>query len=278
MTSTLPTIPTADVARHNTEKSCYVTVGVNVYDVTEFLQDHPGGGELIVEHGGKDVTDIMGDEASHKHSENAYEALNDLIIGHMVTKPVQESIVEHDKPDEIYPLLPNENGQKVINRNGAAKEDMQDNGIFSKTGLKGPEDLYVPTDAAEDFEKHKFLDLRKPLLMQVWRSGYTKDFYLEQVHRPRIIKRNVSPPLFGNFLEPLSLTPFWLVPVIWLPCVAKGVMMANEGLPTPVTALYFLTGLALWTLVEYGMHRGLFHVDKSVSFSLRFARKMLTPR
>ena len=61
---TLPTIPQADVAAHNTSKSCYVTVGTKVYDITPFLEDHPGGGDLIVDYGGKDVKDIMDDTAS----------------------------------------------------------------------------------------------------------------------------------------------------------------------------------------------------------------------
>ena len=263
MARTLPTIPTADVARHNSSKSCYVTVGVNVYDVTDFLSDHPGGGELILQYGGKDVAEIMGDEISHKHSESAYEILNERCIGLMATAPIQQAAVDHDKPEDIVPLMPNANGKQVINANPAAKLDMGGKEVFSTTGLSGPEDLSKLTDENEDFKTHKFLDLRKPLLMQVWRSGYSKEFYLEQVHRPRYVKG--SAPLFGNFLEPLSLTPFWVVPVVWLPCVAYGVWKANSGMQSPYTTLsYFLIGLFLWSLVEYGLHRGLFHVDKLV--------------
>ena len=265
MARTLPTIPTADVARHNSSKSCYVTVGVNVYDVTDFLPDHPGGGELILKYGGKDVSEIMGDELSHEHSESAYEILNESRIGVMATEPVQQAVVDHDKPDDIVPLLPNANGKQAINGNPAAKLDMGGKEIFATTGLSGPEDLYKTTDETEDFQKHKFLDLRKPLLMQVWRGGYSKEFYLEQVHRPRRYKNGLSAPLFGNFLEPLSLTPFWVVPMVWLPCVAYGVWKANTGMQSPYTTLaYFLIGLFLWSLVEYGLHRGLFHVDKLV--------------
>jgi 4-hydroxysphinganine ceramide fatty acyl 2-hydroxylase len=50
---TLPTILQADVESRNTAKSCYVTLGTNVYDITSFLDDHPGGGDLILEYGGK---------------------------------------------------------------------------------------------------------------------------------------------------------------------------------------------------------------------------------
>ena len=223
---------------------------------------------MILGYGGKDVQEIMGDEVSHQHSEAAYQILNESHIGYVATEAIQQAAVDHDKPDDIVPLIPNDAGKRAMNGNAAAKADMGAKPVFANTGLSGPEDLHKATDETEDFNKHHFLDLRQPLLMQIWRGGFSKEFYLEQVHRPRIYMKNgkgASAPLFGNFLEPLSLTPYWLVPVIWLPCIAFGVWKANTGMQSPYTTLvYFLIGLFLWSLVEYGMHRGLFHVDKSV--------------
>ncbi|KAG8528949.1 uncharacterized protein KY384_006638 [Bacidia gigantensis] len=262
-TTALPTIPTAEIALHKTLKSCYVTLGPNVYDVTDFVLEHPGGEEFILDHAGEDVSEIMQDTFEHEHSDVAYEILNERLIGHVATEAMVEAAVEHDKPDDIVPPLPNTTGTAVINGNGAAKEDYDAHGVFANTGLRGPEDLTKETDAKKDFAQHQFLDLDKPLLMQIWRSGYSKEFYLEQVHRPRYYKGGASAPLFGNFLEPLSLTPWWVVPLIWLPCVAYGTWVANQGFNTPIqTAAYWILGLCIWTLVEYGLHRGLFHVDK----------------
>ena len=242
-----------------------MTIGPNVYDVTKFLSDHPGGEEFILEYAGQDVSKIMGDEISHSHSDNAYEILNDHLIGHVATEPIVQAAVDHDRPEDIVPPLANKTGTKVINGNPAAKQEYEGNGVFANTGLSGPEDLTKETDPKEDFTRHKFLDLRKPLLMQIWRSGYSKEFYLEQVHRPRYYPEGKSAPLFGNFLEPLSLTPFWVVPLVWLPCVAAGTWVANQGFETPAyTAAYWILGFCIWSLVEYGLHRGLFHVDKSV--------------
>ena len=48
---TLPTITQAEVKAHNTAESCYVTIGTKVYDITAFVEDHPGGGDLILEYG-----------------------------------------------------------------------------------------------------------------------------------------------------------------------------------------------------------------------------------
>jgi Cytochrome b5-like Heme/Steroid binding domain len=36
-----------EVAKHNTEKDCYIIVHRRVYDVTQYMDDHPGGYELI---------------------------------------------------------------------------------------------------------------------------------------------------------------------------------------------------------------------------------------
>ena len=263
LTMPLPTIPTHNVAAHKSEKSCYVTIGSKVYDITEFLGDHPGGGELIVGYGGKDVTEIMRDELSHFHSEAAYEILEDHHIGYVANERVIDAVVEHDRPEDIVPLQPNENGMAALKANGVAAEITQSKKVFASTGMSDASDLTRETDLDADYRTHKFLDLKKPLLMQVWNGGFSKDFYLEQVHRPRYYTGGDSAPLFGNFLEPLSKTAWWVIPLVWLPPVALGSYVAYTGLPSFVeTAAYWLVGLSLWTLVEYGLHRGLFHVDK----------------
>ena len=61
---TLPTFTRAEVEKHSSSKSCYVTIGTKVFDVTDFIEDHPGGGDLILEYAGKDVEDILKDFAS----------------------------------------------------------------------------------------------------------------------------------------------------------------------------------------------------------------------
>ncbi|KAL7008763.1 Karyopherin transporter [Cystobasidiomycetes sp. EMM_F5] len=48
-----------ELLKHNRKDDCWVCIGDIVYDVTEFIEAHPGGQELILEHGGKDVTKLF---------------------------------------------------------------------------------------------------------------------------------------------------------------------------------------------------------------------------
>jgi 4-hydroxysphinganine ceramide fatty acyl 2-hydroxylase len=255
---TLPNITPADVRAHNTAKSCYVTIGAKVYDVTSFLEDHPGGGDLILEYGGQDVQKILKDEISHTHSEAAYEILDECLIGFMPTEPVIDGATKSDRPAEIVPLPPSESGKRDL-------EQLDKNGkpVYAATGMSSEEDLSRETDVVADYKTHKFLDLSRPLFPQVWYGGFSKEFYLEQVHRPRHYKGGESAPLFGNFLEPLSKTPWWVVPTIWLPPVAYGTGLGVMSLGV-LAVPYWCLGLFLWTLVEYLLHRFLFHLDEYV--------------
>lgn len=74
-----------DLATHNTPSSCWVSRRGKVYDITSFLNDHPGGDDVIMEFAGKDVEEVMKDKTEHEHSDSAYEMLEEYIIGRLGT-------------------------------------------------------------------------------------------------------------------------------------------------------------------------------------------------
>lgn len=54
-----------EIAVHNTPTDCWVIISGIVYDVSDFLQAHPGGVESIMEYAGRDCTAAF--NAAHAH-------------------------------------------------------------------------------------------------------------------------------------------------------------------------------------------------------------------
>ncbi|RUO95630.1 cytochrome b5-like heme/steroid binding domain-containing protein, partial [Jimgerdemannia flammicorona] len=73
----MSTLTAADVARHNSKKSLYLIVHEKVYDVTKFIDEHPGGEEVLLDEGGKDATEAFEDVG---HSDDARELLKGLFV------------------------------------------------------------------------------------------------------------------------------------------------------------------------------------------------------
>jgi 4-hydroxysphinganine ceramide fatty acyl 2-hydroxylase len=144
---TLPTYLYSELASHNTEKSCWVTIGTRVFDVTDFVESHPGGGDLVLEYGGKDVTEILKDEDSHTHSEAAYDVLEDSFIGFVATPKVIDATVKSSRPSDIVPLPSTLDGIVELEQNGAADAVP----TYAATGMASAEDLSKETDLATDY-------------------------------------------------------------------------------------------------------------------------------
>ncbi|KAI5076215.1 hypothetical protein GOP47_0008280 [Adiantum capillus-veneris] len=68
----------AQVSEHSTSEKCWILISGKVYDVTRFLEEHPGGDDVILSATGKDATDDFEDVG---HSETARGMLKDYYIG-----------------------------------------------------------------------------------------------------------------------------------------------------------------------------------------------------
>ncbi|ORY34242.1 hypothetical protein BCR39DRAFT_517187 [Naematelia encephala] len=234
----------ADVAKHTSRSSCYVTYRGNVFDVTSFLPDHPGGDDIMLEYAGKDIGQVMSDESVHVHSKSAFEMMDEYKVGELG------------------------GDERIVSEDWVADVDFH------------PDE----TDTLADFNRSKFLDLSKPLLAQVWSAPWTKEYYLSQVHNPRHLKESAR--LFGSdFLEGFTRCKWYVVPMIWGPITAflfvlsllqftDSSMTANKLLSFPIPAVPIPTtlafaklsvcyalGVVIWTILEYTLHRFLFHID-----------------
>ncbi|KEZ40351.1 Delta(8)-fatty-acid desaturase [Scedosporium apiospermum] len=73
-----------DVAGHNTKDSLYMVIHDKVYDCTKFIDEHPGGEEVLLDVGGQDATEAFEDVG---HSDEARELLKTLQTGTINRKP-----------------------------------------------------------------------------------------------------------------------------------------------------------------------------------------------
>jgi cytochrome b involved in lipid metabolism len=73
-----------DVAEHNTKKDLFLVVHDKVYDCTKFIDEHPGGEEVMLDVAGQDSTEAFEDVG---HSDEARETLEQLLVGTLKRRP-----------------------------------------------------------------------------------------------------------------------------------------------------------------------------------------------
>uniref|UniRef100_A0A8C5X125 Fatty acid 2-hydroxylase n=1 Tax=Malurus cyaneus samueli TaxID=2593467 RepID=A0A8C5X125_9PASS len=206
---------------------CLVSCHRRLYDLSGFVRLHPGGEQLLRRRAGTDVSAAL-DGPPHRHSENARRWLEQYYVG------------------ELEP------GDEQVQAPGRAR---------------------AVGDPGTDL-----VDWQKPLL---WQVGHLGEKYDEWVHQP--VDRPIR--LFhSDFLEFLSKTAWYVVFMVWTPVVlylswvsytslAQGKTRLFSSFTTeysiPVHKYYFpfifLVGMILWSLLEYLIHRFVFHMKPPAS-------------
>ncbi|XP_006837620.1 PREDICTED: cytochrome b5-like isoform X2 [Chrysochloris asiatica] len=69
-----------EIQKHNSSKSTWLIIHYKVYDLTKFLEEHPGGEEVLREQAGGDATENFEDVG---HSTDAREMSQSYIIGEL---------------------------------------------------------------------------------------------------------------------------------------------------------------------------------------------------
>lgn len=212
MLSQMQTYTLEQVKQHATSSDCWVIVNGKVYDVTNFLFDHPGGEALILDHSGRDITSIMKDDMEHVHSDTAYDMLNDYCIGVLDSSASSKGIANTN--------------ESLLSR-----------------------------------KSNDFIDTSKPMLQQILKGNYSKEFYVQQIHIPR--HTTDSPPIFVNpYLDLLSKCYWWVPPTFWSPVIIFMFVRSLSFLSIFGTLASFALGIFTWTLIEYSLHRFIFHLDE----------------
>ena len=82
LASNLPQSPVTlsleEVKKHNTSKDCWVTINNNVYNVTNYINQHPGGTATISDYCGHDMTQAF---LSQRHSALADQQHAGMLLG-----------------------------------------------------------------------------------------------------------------------------------------------------------------------------------------------------
>ena len=81
LTTNVSSYTLAEVMEHDDATSCWSTINGNVYDLTSWINMHPGGQEAILFTCGKDATEAF--NTQHEGQENPATALEGFIIGEL---------------------------------------------------------------------------------------------------------------------------------------------------------------------------------------------------
>jgi len=80
----IKTFTVDEVSKHHTRNDCYLIINKKVYDVSSYINYHPGGTNSIISNCGKEVTGIF----ARIHSNSAWDLLKKYKVGIIVDKKV----------------------------------------------------------------------------------------------------------------------------------------------------------------------------------------------
>ncbi|GBM16199.1 Cytochrome b5 [Araneus ventricosus] len=92
-----------EIAEHQDKNSVWVLIHGNVYDVTKFLEEHPGGEEVLLDQAGKNATEAFEDIG---HSTDARELMKQYRIGELCEED-KKKIVEIEEKNH-WPVNAND--------------------------------------------------------------------------------------------------------------------------------------------------------------------------
>ncbi|KAK9319804.1 cytochrome b5-like heme/steroid binding domain-containing protein [Lipomyces orientalis] len=67
-----------EVARHSSKDDLFLIIRGQVYDVTDFLDKHPGGPDVLLDIQGPEATQLFDDVG---HSLEAHDILKEILVG-----------------------------------------------------------------------------------------------------------------------------------------------------------------------------------------------------
>lgn len=148
----------SEVEQHNTKKDCWVVIHGKAYDVSDFLDEHPGGSGIILKYAGKDATKAF--DPIHPGDTLTKYLAPKYHKGEVTGKPTKAASksARGGKPDGSKPVGPSAekaNGSQTSTQNGSGNVVDEFDVEYDEQDGKDPLPVSVQTgvsDAADDDE------------------------------------------------------------------------------------------------------------------------------
>ena len=177
-----------EVANHNTKDDCWLVINDEVYDVTEFMDEHPGGASMLKMVAGKDAT--LHFEELHKP-----EILSSIGAEFKIGVIGDGSVVEEAFEEAVEEAFEEEAGTAATTAAGNVYSMAE----VAKHNTKG-DTWFVIGDGVYDVTE--FMDMHPGgagMLKMVAGKDATKHF--EELHKPEILTSIAAEYLIGTLGE-----------------------------------------------------------------------------
>ena len=204
-----------------------VIVNGKVYDLTNFAVSHPGMFHILLH--------------CIAHSVGGQEVLYEF-NGQDVTKYMKDDAIHFHSPVAF----------EILKDYYSAELTQQ---VMTKRDVK---QLVAVDD--DELKRERLFDHDKPLFWQLWTMDISKEDYMRLVHTPHHAKESVR-FFASDFLEVLSRTVWWVIPIIWLPVIGLLIKYSSQHIGIMPALAAASGGVFLWSAIEYILHRFVFHID-----------------
>lgn len=86
-----------ELSQHNKRGDYWICIEGNVYDVSTYLAEHPGGDDILIKHAGKDATKGFNNE---NHTQYAISLRNKFLVGKIEDKPIPMEAEIQKQPEK----------------------------------------------------------------------------------------------------------------------------------------------------------------------------------
>ncbi|KAH7198384.1 FMN-dependent dehydrogenase-domain-containing protein [Fusarium flagelliforme] len=194
------TVSLEEVKQHNTAEDCWIAIHSKVWDITHFINQHPGGPDVLLNSAGSDATEIYNDV----HAPDIIEDLpSDKLIGFL--EPSSQPVEPELKTVEADPVPP-----------PTSPTQTNEFPTPQKTKTIPPLDAILSArdfeDAARDALSGKTWAFYSSAATDLITHGKNKELVRRLMIRPRILRNVTNIDFKTNILGLNSQAPFFISP------------------------------------------------------------------